>query len=361
MRIPARLRERLQREPVFRDEWLDGKPRPWTEDSRQLSMAALFGRLSSDPQTRFGIKNYAGSIGRLVLRDVGKEMNLSKKENAEILNRMRNDGYFNEKFWTAMLLRGPGYFRDYAQEIFGGIKHAFSEAGVPPDETLAKARAFVEIFRKRAGSLSKKPHFYFNRYDRRYGRALQPEVGFEDFFASLPRRNLTAFIERQANVERGAWRVSKAEKILQLRDQPYDASKVKEFVLTNSRGEKLGVVSKRLHPIKSGTAEKEFETSLILDALGIPTPTPVGVVKDRGNTYFFWEKLKAIKRFPSKFNAQVEKQKRDIKAKLVSYGIKHRDIADRNFVVTVEKGKLKVWLIDLERFEIPNAIRKKLK
>ena len=189
-----------------------------------------------------------------------------------------------------------------------------------------------------------------------------PEPGFEAFLKELQKKDITHFIEGQPDIGRPeGFEVIKAKRIVELNTFPYDASKVKEFSLSTADGKTIKVVSKRLSPIKSINAENEFRISNALFNRGIRTPQPIGVVRDKGNTYFLWRKLDSVKSVRLEWKDEIKKQQEEITRQLEQLGIKNYDIHERNFVTTIEQGKPVVWLVDLERIVIPAKLTRRFK
>jgi len=208
--------------------------------------------------------------------------------------------------------------------------------------------------------LNVEPKFY--KTEKKFTK-INVMPGFESFIKKLKeisKNDITSFIEKQKLVERtkemalGLKPLENA-KIQSLIAYPYDITKIREFSLEDEKGNTIEIVSKRLEPIKSAFAENEFKISIELKKAGIPVPEPIAEIKDKGNTYFLWKKIKPIENIPSIFSQEIKRQKNEIAEKLKEKGFIATDLADRNFVVTLEYNKPKVYLVDFER------IYKKLK
>lgn len=210
-------------------------------------------------------------------------------------------------------------------------------------------KQFIECFTTHAARSFQAP--VFHRSTEGAPTKIEAEPSFRSFLRSLSdQQNITAWIESQPDVSRSyGCSLVPNQSIVHLELTAYDTSRVKEFTLSNGRGSELQVVSKRLGPMKSATAELEFERSKELFAKAVPTPQPVGFIHDRGNTYFLWKRVDSDSEIPVNFPDDTTEQQQDILKQIQSLGYVHLDVADRNFLFTMEEGKPKVWIIDLER------------
>lgn len=216
-------------------------------------------------------------------------------------------------------------------------------------DAMRLGQQFIESFSSHAARAFQAP--VFHRAVEGAPRSIEAEPQFRSFLRSLSReKNITAWIESQPDVSRSyGCSLVPNRSIVNLEFTAYDTSRVKEFTLSNARGSELQVVSKRLGPIKSATAELEFERSKELFTKGVPTPQPVAIIRDRGNTYFLWKKVESDSEIAINFPDETTEQRQDILKQIHSLGYVHLDVAERNFLFTMEDGKPKVWIIDLER------------
>ncbi len=250
------------------------------------------------------------------------------------------------------LKRDLGYCIDYAQSaICSTLAREPGPSTAEQRFSIARnlAKALIDSFVSNAERFSKQPVFFRSQGDAL--RSISPQPGFRKFFAELKREpNITAWIEGRPNVARhGSLSVQDNRAINDLELSPYDSSRVKEFTLTARSGETLEVVSKRLGPIKSHSAELEFERSKQLFAQGIPTPEPIAVISDQGNTYFLWRKVESDPEIAINFPDEVAEQKLALVQRIRSHGFEHQDLEERNLLYTMTDGKPLVWVIDLER------------
>lgn len=241
------------------------------------------------------------------------------------------------------LKEGLQFCRTYATTA---IWRPCQHLGLQP---LNLAEAFIDRFILHAARSFNSPVFY--RSNTGAPTRIEAQPGFNDLLHTLSNEaHITAWIESQRNVHRSSdHSIVANRRIINLELTAYDTSRVKEFSLSNAHGQTLQVVSKRLGPMKSATAELEFECSKDLYARGVPTPQPVAVVHDHGNTYCLWKKIESEDEIPFNFPDQIAEQKQAIMQQLHCAGYEHLDVAERNFLYSMENEKPKVWIIDFER------------
>ena len=95
--------------------------------------------------------------------------------------------------------------------------------------------------------LKEKPIFWENDENSEQRILLDPEIA-----ELMPQKffdNPTQWIEAQSNIERhyGEQVMPTGETIEELWDNPYDISKVKEFILTDKDGKEIKIISKRIN------------------------------------------------------------------------------------------------------------------
>lgn len=361
-KIPSEQRRRLEREPVY----FTGK-----DPVRELSLAAISMR-DSEKALRKGIS----AFGEIVIRKkVMPNLNLPREEKIALekawFDMAKKDSDAYQKFWGMVNYSSNPKFLEKSRRQYYGFfitglslmlrKHLPKSRYENYDKMAERGEEIAQIF-FRLASFEMQLNSSESRFAKRVGK--KPKRKINMLFGwgwlqekILEAKNATTFFESQENIDRGQLYEydSKTKPIGVLAAIQYDYSKVKEFEVVSPQGEKIAIVSKRLSPIKSAFAEKEFQAGVVLFNLRIPVPEPIGEIKEGGNTYFLWRKLERDKSFGFD-SPNVERQIEEIEKRLEQNGIKFYDFADRNFIITNEAGKPKVWLIDLERMQIPQRI-----
>ena len=364
-KIPIEQRIRLEREPVF----FTGKDR-----LRELSLAAISFH-APEKALREGIS----AFGEIIIRKkVMPKLNLPREERVALekaLSDLKKDSYLYGKFW-GMMNYSFRDTKDFQKKYYGIFiyslstnigKHLPTGTYANYDEKRERSTQIAEKFFSYADTemwlSSQKSRFakLVGLKPRRKINLLSGWGWLEEII--LAEKNATAFFESKQNIDRGQLykQDTKTFSVAGLAGHPYDYSKVKEFSVVSRKGEKVTIVSKRLSPIKSAFAEKEFKAGVVLFNMGFPVPEPIGEIKEGGNVYFLWKKIDRSKSIAFD-DPRVGRQIEEIARRLEQNGIKHLDFDQRNFVITNENGYPKVWLIDLERMQIPpKVVRKYLK
>lgn len=202
-------------------------------------------------------------------------------------------------------MRGEGTWKPPCEEdkrrrltdvVFNLSKHTRDK---DPQKAIQSRNILKTALRKTSGLdrlMSEPPIFY--REEENTPRVIHLENGFEFLrdtkeFQALS-SDPTAYIEQTlAPIRRGqkaGTGLPKGKKIRELAKKPYDVSRVKLFEADGRR-----FVVKRVDNKKVDYELQEYEIAKQASAAGIPTPHVVGYVKDRGNTYLFFEYLESTK------------------------------------------------------------------
>ncbi|MCI5065454.1 hypothetical protein MRY87_06985 [bacterium] len=352
--VNERLRERLEREPVITGYRGEGE-REWPPAT--LSLACLF-----LPPRSEGIATgfpEAANIARFCLRKALQRSSFTPAERKEVMAQLSGDTDSNKDF-VRFLATEPGSARgeDERQNagitVVSAIVIGLSRAGEDRDAALYKqANAFCELLEEESREFFRTPTFASEKGEEGVSSSQHFEPGFGKFQNRLPQEGLIGFLEKQPLVSRHV-PCPKATTLRALVESGYDITRVREFTLQAADGEQLTVVSKRLFPRKSASAEQEFDVSRYAWKFGIPTAQPVAELQIGEQRYFLWKKLETTQLRDDE-ESEYERQKHAIQKQLEDAGIHHLDMdQDRNFIATRnEDGELCVHIIDFERATAP--------